>query len=311
LGFQREIHAEVLSVEELIDALDRVGMYTHTSKTAVSSVQDMWTRENDLKPAGVWYTTGGTWLRYLTTDLEIWLEDAMYVWEVEIDRTHVRVLSEEGDTRRCVEEYGVGNGAHATLDWTAMARDGYGGVEVEVYHQDIRYEQGWYSAVDIESGVLWDAEAVKGAWPIAVRRPDGRYYTKVRGAGPAARAADIRLSDTEAAAALRGEEGRGPPVPPPAPDQASSSREVRRTPRKCTAIQSYSQTAARAPRRPKELAPHLERGVARCRRGTKREAVVIGALTVERIVNGQYEWRDAGYAALKGTRKRLWDAWHT
>ena len=62
--------------------------------------------------------------------------------------------------------------------------------------------------------------------------------------------------------------------------------------------------------RPKELAPHLERGVARCRRGTKREAVVIGALTVERIANGQYEWRDAGYAALKGTRKRLWDAWH-
>jgi len=30
---------------------------------------------------------------------------------------------------------------------------------------------------------------------------------------------------------------------------------------------------------------------------------VVGALTVERIVNGQYEWRDAGYAALKGTRK--------
>ena len=60
----------------------------------------------------------------------------------------------------------------------------------------------------------------------------------------------------------------------------------------------------------KGAGPHLERGVARCRRGTKREAVVIGALTVERIVNGQYEWRDAGYAALKGTRKRLWDAWH-
>ena len=69
----------------------------------------MWTRENDLKPAGIWYTTGGTWLRYLTTDLEIWLKDAIYVWEIEVDRTHVRVLSEEGDTRRCVAEYGVGS----------------------------------------------------------------------------------------------------------------------------------------------------------------------------------------------------------
>ena len=41
-----------------------------------------------------------------------------------------------------------------------------------------------------------------------------------------------------------------------------------------------------------------------------REAVEIGALTVERIVNGQYEWRDAEYAATKGMRKRFWDAWH-
>jgi len=75
-------------------------------------------------------------------------------------------------------------------------------------------------------------------------------------------------------------------------------------------VQSYSQTAARAPRRPRELAPYLERGATRCRRGTKREAVVIGALTVERIVGGRYEWRDAEYAAIKGPRKRFWDKWH-
>ena len=113
---------------------------------------------------------------------------------IEIDRAHVRVLSEEGDTRRCVEEYGVGNGAHATLDTlgrAAMARDGYSCVEVE---------RGLILCgcpVDIESGVLWDTGAVRGAWPIAVRRPDGRYYRKVRGAGPAARATDIRLSETQ------------------------------------------------------------------------------------------------------------------
>ena len=294
--------------------MDRVGMHTHTSKVAVGSAQDMWTAENDLKPAGVWYTTGGTWLRYLTTDLEVWLEDAVYVWEIEIDRTHVRVLNEESDTWRCVEGYGVGEGVHATLDWAALARDGYSGVEIEQYHQDIRYEQGWYGAIDIESGVLWDEEAVRGAWPIAVRRPDGSYYTKVRGAGSAAKPVDIRLSDAEAAAALKGEEGQGPPAPspapPPAPAPASSGQAARRTPRKCTTVQSYSQTATRAPRRPRELAPYLERGATRCKRGTKREAVVIGALTVERIVGGRYEWRDAEYAAIKGPRKRFWDKWH-
>ena len=75
-------------------------------------------------------------------------------------------------------------------------------------------------------------------------------------------------------------------------------------------VPSYSQTAARAPRRPRELAPYLERGATRGRRGAKREAVVIGALTVERIVGGRYEWRDAEYAAVRGPRRRLWDEWH-
>ena len=58
------------------------------------------------------------------------------------------------------------------------------------------------------------------------------------------------------------------------------------------------------------LPPHLERGTTRCRRGAKRDAVEIGALTVERIVSGKYEWRDAEYAPVKGPRKRLWDTWH-
>ena len=195
----------------------------------------------------------------------------------------------------------MGEGVDATLDWTAMARDGYSGIEVTEYHQDIRYEQEWYLAIDIESGVVWDEDAVQGAWPIAVRRPDGSYYTKVRSAGSATGPTDIRLNDAEAAAALKGEAE-------PAP--ASQSAAARRTPRKCTEVQSYSQTTPRAPRRPSELPPHLERGTTRCRRGTKRDAVEIGALTVERIVSGKYEWRDAEYAPMKGPRKRLWDAWH-
>ena len=36
----------------------------------------------------------------------------------------------------------------------------------------------------------------------------------------------------------------------------------------------------------------------------------VGALTVERIVSGKYEWRDAAYAGMKGQRKRFWEAWH-
>ena len=55
----------------------------------------------------------------------------------------------------------------------------------------------------------------------------------------------------------------------------------------------------------------VERGVIRSRRGTKRDTVEVGALTVERIVSGKYEWRDAAYAGMKGQRKRFWEAWHS
>ena len=145
--------------------------------------------------------------------------------EVEIDRTRVRVLGEENDTWQCVSTYGVGEGVEATLDWTALARDGYSGVEVTEYHRDIRYEQEWYLAIDIESGVVWDEDAVQGAWPIAVRRPDGSYYTKVRSAGSAMRPTDIRLSDAEAAAALKGETEPAPESQSPAtsPNQIGSA----------------------------------------------------------------------------------------
>ena len=187
---------------------------------------------------------------------------------------------------------------------------------METYLPEFRREHGWYYEWDIESGVVWKEEAIQGIRPIAVRGPDGKYHTKVRSAGSDARSTDIQLSDEEAAAGIRGEAAqeqaggssaaRGDTEQAPASESTGS----RRTPRQCTSVRSYSQTAARSPRRPRALAPYLERGVIRSRRGTKRDAVEVGALTVERIVSGKYEWRDAAYAGMKGQRKRFWEAWH-
>ena len=53
--------------------------------------------------------------------------------------------------------------------------------------------------------MVWKEGAIRGVRPIAVRRPDGKYHTKVRSAGSDARLTDIQLSDEEAAAAIRGE----------------------------------------------------------------------------------------------------------
>ena len=36
--------------------------------------------------------------------------------------------------------------------------------------------------------------------------------------------------------------------------------------------------------------------------------IVMGAAAVERVVAGRYEWRDSALPAVKGKRKRYWDA---
>ena len=40
----------------------------------------------------------------------------------------------------------------------------------------------------------------------------------------------------------------------------------------------------------------------------KRRAIIMGTATIERIVKGQYEWRDGGMRDTKGKRKRYWAA---
>ena len=37
-----------------------------------------------------------------------------------------------------------------------------------------------------------------------------------------------------------------------------------------------------------------------------KRAVEVGARTIERVVAGRYEWRDAGLGEMEGARRRLW-----
>ena len=38
-----------------------------------------------------------------------------------------------------------------------------------------------------------------------------------------------------------------------------------------------------------------------------KRAVEVGARTIERVVAGRYEWRDAGMGEMEGARRRLWE----
>ena len=71
--------------------------------------------------------------------------------------------------------------------------------------------------------------------------------------------------------------------------------------------QQYDETVRRRPRkryRPVYLATTVGR------RGQKRNAIVMGAAALERVVHGRYEWRDDGLRPMTGARKRAWAKIH-
>merc|ERR1711865_240478 len=68
-------------------------------------------------------------------------------------------------------------------------------------------------------------------------------------------------------------------------------KEARKRPRRDVQPQQYDETPRRGKRKPRGRA-HMESGKKRPHCNLK-DAMVIGARTVERITKGEYEWRDA------------------
>ena len=88
--------------------------------------------------------------------------------------------------------------------------------------------------------------------------------------------------------------------------EAATCENDRRTLRK-RKKDSYDQTRRRTRTRVTATA-YLERreGHGLC----KRRAILMGTATIERIVDGRYEWRDGGMRKIKDVRKRYWAVMH-
>ena len=68
----------------------------------------------------------------------------------------------------------------------------------------------------------------------------------------------------------------------------------------------YDETA----RRRKRARPHggyTDRSRHKQPRVALKRAIEVGARTIERVVAGRYEWRDAGLGEMEGARRRLWE----
>ena len=67
----------------------------------------------------------------------------------------------------------------------------------------------------------------------------------------------------------------------------------------------YDEVKRRKTRRKPPTGGYVERGN-HARAGRLKRAMQIGAMTVERVVRGKYEWRDSGLQPMSGERKAIW-----
>ena len=67
----------------------------------------------------------------------------------------------------------------------------------------------------------------------------------------------------------------------------------------------YDETRRRKARRVRNSTGYVEKGN-RARTGGLKRGLEVGAVTVERVVHGRYEWRDGGMRPMTGARKAMW-----
>lgn len=112
-----------------------------------------------LKPVGLWYGIGSSWLNYVKTENFSTLKKNIF--ELEIDYTDILKLTNEKEVIDFNKEYKIYTKSISTIKWIDVAKK-YKGIEINPYIRFYRYTDfDWYYTWDVSSGVVWDLSCIK------------------------------------------------------------------------------------------------------------------------------------------------------
>jgi len=113
----------------------------------------------DDKPEGLWYALGDVWIHYCFIKQGFDLEpEKNHLHKILIAEDRVLILDNISDLEEFSDEYGT----FSAIDWKSVALD-YDGIEIK----DINigkpncFKPTWYFTWSVDSGVIWNARAVK------------------------------------------------------------------------------------------------------------------------------------------------------
>lgn len=169
-----------LSFEEMSRAL---GSSMGGAKLALtdSPLQDRtYEQGSSMKPNGLWYAKGNSWMEFMRTEVSEMVENAKYVYAIGFDKSKVVSITSGRQAERVTymfKNYELSQRANVDIvDWDRMTKIGKGGVEFIPYdrgYMSANYRMVWYSGIDVPSGCIWDTSILTTKQVVAELKEDG------------------------------------------------------------------------------------------------------------------------------------------
>jgi hypothetical protein len=169
-----------LSFEEMSRAL---GSSMGGAKLALtdSPLQDRtYEQGSTMKPNGLWYAKGNSWMEFMRTEVAEMTEDAKYVYAIGFDKSKVVSITSGRQAERVTymfKNYELSQRANVDIvDWDRMTKIGKGGVEFIPYdrgYMSANYRMVWYLGIDVPSGCIWDTSILTTKQVVAELKEDG------------------------------------------------------------------------------------------------------------------------------------------
>ena len=169
-----------LSFQEMSRAL---GSSMGGAKLALtdSPLQDRtYEQGSTMKPNGLWYAKGNSWMEFVRTELAEMAEDAKYVYAIGFDMDKVLSIKSGRQAERVTymfKDYKLSQRANVSIvDWDRITKIGKAGVEFIPYDRgyfSADYTMVWYSGIDVPSGCIWDTSILTTKQIVAELKEDG------------------------------------------------------------------------------------------------------------------------------------------
>jgi hypothetical protein len=177
--------------EHLRDATHRL----HMSKTPIPKFRSR-QQKPDMKPHGLWYGVGDSWIDWCLSEMGGWLQP--YIYEVVLKPTKILTVANESELEAFEDEYAsvpdyMADYARnlpmipgfdrrvrrsfltSQIDWTKVSEK-YAGIEIAPYIHSKRLESVWYYGWDCASGCVWKGGGVESLRLFAQFDPElGEY----------------------------------------------------------------------------------------------------------------------------------------